>query len=184
LAVAQLYPDRLELRVEMNSESAWLAMGEPANSVPDLAGSMPRLKEYAAEAYQLSVGGQVLVPRKTTVEYREAEGGVVLWAFFARPAAGLLRFHATYLARLPSDHRASLIMQDDAKNLVGREILTVAKTFVDLSVPPAVLSAATKLSPISSPRTTPAFVRYGVPAMLVLALLLGGYWLLRRTYRT
>jgi len=135
LAEVRLHPDTLEMTVGMDLESAWLAMGESLESAPNVEGSMPRVRKYAAEVYRLSTGGRVLAPSETDVDFRGAEGGVVFRLVFARPAAGPLRFDAPYLARLPSYHEADLVVRNEMNKLLRGETLTAAKPWVVLQLP-------------------------------------------------
>ena len=137
MAEVRLRTDRLELTVEMDLESVWLALGESLDAAPNVAGSMPRVKKYAAEVYQLSTGGRVLAPSEADADYRGEAGGVVFRLVFSRPAAGPLRFDAPYLKRLPNYHRADLIMRDEGNKLLRGETLTAAKTWVVLPLPAA-----------------------------------------------
>lgn len=147
-AEARLRPDRLDLTVKMDLETAWFGMGEPANSVPNIGGSMPRVKKFAAEVFRLSLDGHALAPRQTDVDYREEEGGVVFYLVFSRPAAGDLRFDAPYVARLPSFHQAELAMWDETRKLVGHNMLDAAKPWAVLRVPGA---AVASLAPPGAP---------------------------------
>jgi len=149
LVEARLHPDRLELTIGLDLESAWLAMGESTKSAPNVADSIPRLKKDSAKFCQLSVGGQVLVPRETSVDFRPTEGNVLLHVLFARPSAWPLHFEATYLKRLPDYHETRLIVRDEANKTVRVEMLTAVKPSVELALP-----SATSTSP--QPPNTPA----------------------------
>jgi hypothetical protein len=154
LVEARLRPDRLELTIGLDFESAWLAMGE-ASSVPNVQGSLPRLKKDAAEFCQLSVAGQVLVARETDVDFRMAEGGVSLRVVFPRPSAWPLHFEVTYLKRLPDYHKTRLVMRDEANKAVRVEMLTAKKSSVDLPLPGTSLPDATSVVP-PLPSASPA----------------------------
>lgn len=134
LVEAQLRPDKLELTIGLDLESAWLAMGE-AKTAPNVEGSLPRLKKLAPDFCRLSVAGQVLAPRETDVDFRMAEGAVVLRMLFARPAAWPLRFDVTYLKLLPDYHQVRLIMRNEAGKAVRTEMLTAAKPSIKLPMP-------------------------------------------------
>lgn len=162
-AVARLYPDRLELRLEMASETAWLFLGEPVNSPPDIAGSLPRLKLHAAEAYQLFAAGQTLAPRATNVDFRDEDGSVVIGLIFPRPAAGPARFDASYLARLPSDHRATLTVRDEANKTLRSELVNAAKSSVDVELPGAASASSRPSRPTVS---FLAFLKLGIEHIL------------------
>jgi len=149
LVEVRLHPNHLELTIGLDLESAWLAMGESTKSAPDVAGSIPRLEKDAAKFCQLSAGGQVLVPRETSVDFRPTEGNVLLHVLFARPSAWPLRFEATYLKRLPDYHETRLIVRNEANKTVGVEMLTAVKPSIELPLP-----STTSTSP--QPSNTPA----------------------------
>jgi hypothetical protein len=154
LVEARLRPDSLELTIGLDLESAWLAMGE-TSSVPNVQGSIPRLKKDAAEFCQLSVAGQVLVARETDVDFRLAEGGVNLRVLFPRPSAWPLHFDVSYLKRLPDYHKTRLVMRDEANKAVRVEMLTAKKSSVDLALPGTSLPDATSVVP-PLPSASPA----------------------------
>jgi hypothetical protein len=161
--VARLYPDRLEIRLEMASESAWLFLGEPVDSPPNVADSLPRLKAHAAEAYHLFVAGQTLSPRETNVDFRDEDGSVVIWLIFPRPSAGPARFDASYLTRLPSDHRATLTIRDEGNKTLRSELVNAAKTSVELELPGAASSGSRPSRPTVS---FLAFLKLGIEHIL------------------
>ena len=146
LVEARLRPDRLELTIGMDLESAWRAMGE-ANSVPNVAGSIPRLRKEAARFCRLSVDGQVLVPGETDVDFRQSEGEVILRVAFPRPPSWPVRFDVTYLDRLPDYHQTRLILRNEATKGVRVEMLTAKKHSVELALPSAPPLAATSVVP-------------------------------------
>jgi hydrogenase/urease accessory protein HupE len=162
-SVARLYPDRLELRLEMASETAWLFLGEPVNSPPDIAGSLPRLKLHAAEAFRLFAGGRTLAPRETNVDFRDEDGSVVIWLIFPRPAAGLARFDASYITRLPADHRATLTVRDEGNKTIRSELVNGAKTSVEVELPGG---ASTSARPSRPAVSFLAFLKLGIEHIL------------------
>jgi hydrogenase/urease accessory protein HupE len=133
--VARLWPDRLELRLEMAAESAWLVLGGPADSPPDVAGHLSQLKAAARDVYEISLDGRRLVPRETKAVFSDEDGSAVFWVIFPRPGAGPARFDARYLARLPPDHRATFTVKDETGKTVRSELVSPTKTAVDLELP-------------------------------------------------
>jgi hypothetical protein len=120
MAEVRLHGDHFEFNVQMDLETAWIAMGGSPDAPPDMAGSMPRARKYAAEVYRISTAdGWSLKPTEATAEYREAEGGVTFRSIFSRPDAGTLRFDAPFLARIPHYHKATVVMWDERNKRVG-----------------------------------------------------------------
>ncbi|MGB8297073.1 MAG: hypothetical protein WCG85_16715 [Polyangia bacterium] len=154
----------------MDLESAWIAMGESLDTPPNLAGSMPQAQKYAGEVLRLSAAGRLLAARETAADLRDAEGGIIFLAIFPRPAAGPLRIEAPYLRRLPTNHHATVLMFDESNKRMGVATLDAAKTWVEMPLPAL------------SPAPVSGFLRYGLSALAVIVLLLGGYWLVRRTF--
>ncbi len=136
-AILQPTADRLEFKVEMGAEAAWLFLGESLDHAPDIDHSMARLRERAAGVYRLSAGGKDLAVIETKVEQRE-EDGVVFRLSYARPAGGgPVRFEATFIKRLPAGHRTTLTLLDETEKVFRAEILNAAKPAVELPLPPA-----------------------------------------------
>lgn len=136
-AILQPTADRLEFKVEMGAEAAWLFLGESLDRAPDIDHSMARLRERAAGVYRLSTGGKDLAALETKVEQRE-EDGVVFRIVYARPAGGgPVRFEATFIKRLPAEHRTTLTLLDETGKVFRAEILNAAKPAVELPLPPA-----------------------------------------------
>jgi hypothetical protein len=169
-AEVRLYADHIQLSVKMDLESAWIAMGGSPDTPPNFAGSMPQAQKYAGEVLRLSVAGRDLPPSETAADFRDAEGGIVFLATFPRPAVGPLRFDAPHLKRLPTHYRATLVMFDETNKRAGTATMDAAKPWVDMPLPAL------------SPAPVPAFVRYGLSALAVIVLLLGGFWFVRRTF--
>jgi len=169
-AEVRLYADHIKLSVMMDLESAWIAMGGSPDTPPNFAASMPQAQKYAAEVLRLSVAGRSLPPSETAADFREAEGGITFLATFPRPAAGPLRFDAPHLKQLPTYYRATLVMFDETHKRAGTATMDAAKPWVDMPLP------ALSPAPVSK------FLRYGLSALAVIVLLLGGYWLVRRTF--
>jgi HupE / UreJ protein len=213
-AVVQLHPDRLDLRLEMASESAWIFLGEAPDSPPDVAGSLSRLKKHAAEVYQLYSGGRGLVPLRADVEFHDEDGSVIFRLFFPRPGGAQRRDDFEPCGREPLI--AASIAFVGVENLVrrgqpkGRSVLTFGFGLVhgfgfasvlreagvgtsgrslvlplfsfNLGVELGQLAVVAVLLPLLwKLRTRPAFARHGVSVVSVVVVLLGGYWLLRRT---
>jgi hypothetical protein len=135
-AVLQVRGDRLEFRVEMGAESAWLWLGESADKAPDIEHSLARLRRQAAGIYRLSAAGRELAALETSVEQREEDGVVFRWVY-ARPVEnGPVRFEATFVKRLPPAHRTTLTLLDVPGKVFRAEILNAAKPTVELPLPP------------------------------------------------
>ena len=124
-AVARLHEDRIELEVDMSAESAWILLGRPADSAPDVAAELPRLKELGPSLYRVSAGGAVLAPRSAEAELRE-EDGVGFLLVYPRPSGGPLRFDAEFLQKLSPDHRTALTLKDADYKVLRTEVLTAA----------------------------------------------------------
>jgi hydrogenase/urease accessory protein HupE len=161
--VARLWPDRLELRLEMAAESAWLVLGGQADSAPDVAGHLPQLKAAAKEVYKISQGGKVLVPWQANAVFSDADGSVVFLVIFPRPEAGLASLDARYLARLPSDHGATLTVRDERGKTVRSELVNAAKMSVDVELPGAASGAPRPSQPTIS---FLAFLKLGIEHIL------------------
>ena len=142
-ATAQLRGDRIELTVDLASESAWLFLGETLDVAPNVEGSLPRLRARAGEVYRLSVDGRLLQPLETNVELRE-EDGVEFRIVFKRPSAGPVHFDATYLKQLPANHRTTLTILNEAGSLVRSEILNATKLSADVVLPAAAVASSVK----------------------------------------
>lgn len=124
-AVARLHEDRVELEVDMSAESAWVLMGGSAESAPDVAAELPKLKELAPSLYKVSAGGAELAPRSAEVELRD-EDGVGFLLVYPRPPGGALRFDAEFLQKLSPDHRTALTLKDADDKVLRTEVLTAA----------------------------------------------------------
>jgi hydrogenase/urease accessory protein HupE len=124
-AVARLHDDRVELELELSAESAWTLMGGSADSAPDVAANLPRLKEIAPSLYKVSAGGAELAPTSAEAELRE-EDGVAFILVYPRPAGASLRFDAAFLQQLPAEHRTALTLKDAGDKVLRTEVLTGA----------------------------------------------------------
>jgi hydrogenase/urease accessory protein HupE len=164
--VARLWPDRLEVRLEMAAESAWLILGNPADSPPDVAGHLPQLKAAAQDVYKISQAGKALAPREANIDFRDEDGSVVFWVIFPRPGAGLVRFDANYLARLPSDHRATLTVKDETKQTLRSELVNATKPTVEVELPRAASVASPSLGPSRPTVSFVAFLKLGIEHIL------------------
>jgi hydrogenase/urease accessory protein HupE len=157
-SVARLHDDRVELEVELSSESVWRLVGGPQGSAPDVGSVLPQLKELAPSLYKVSGGGAVLAPNSAEVELRE-EDGVAFLLVYPRPAGEPLRFDATFLRRLPADHRTALTLKDAADKVLRTEVLTAAASS---------LETADGGSPSAAGRSSPfwGFLKLGVEHIL------------------
>lgn len=164
-AVARLYADRLELEVEMAAESAWAFWGGPADAPPDVASVLPQLKERAASAYRVYDGGVELRARASEVELRE-EDGVALLLVYPRPSAGPLRFEAVYLQKLPSGHRTTLTLKDEADTVRRTELLTASNAAVELALPSGAAGASAPAPGAGETVSFRAFLKLGVEHIL------------------
>jgi hypothetical protein len=124
-AVAHLHADRVELEVELSSESAWTLLGGSPDSAPEVGAELPKLKDLAPSLYKVSAGGVELAPNSAEVELRE-EDGVGFLLVYTRPAGQPLRFDAAFLRSLPSGHRTALTLKDAADRVLRTEVLTAA----------------------------------------------------------
>jgi len=132
---ARLHGDHIELQVRMDLESAWRAMGEPASSAPDVAGSMPRVRKYAAHVCEVSAGNQVLTPTESLADLREGEGGIIFHLVFLRPSIGPLTISAPYLSRLLPYHRATVALWDEHNTRLGWSTLNAVSPSAVLPLP-------------------------------------------------
>ena len=160
--MVRLYPDRLELRLEMAAESAWRVLGGAPDSPPDVAGHLAQLKTCAANVYHVSAGGHALAPLQADPVFSDEDGSVVFSLVFPRPTAGPVHFDASYLKRLPADHRATLTLRDEGNKLVRSELVNATKTAVDISLP------GSASAPLPSRPTVSflAFVKLGIEHIL------------------
>lgn len=124
-AVARLHEYRVELEVDMSAESAWVLMGGSAETAPDVAAQLPRLKDVAPSLYRVSAGGSELAPRSVEVELRD-EDGVGFLLVYPRPPGGPLRFDAEFLQKLSPEHRTALTFKDADDKVLRTEVLTAA----------------------------------------------------------
>jgi hydrogenase/urease accessory protein HupE len=131
-AVARLHVDRVELEVELSAESAWMLLGGSPDSAPDVGAELPKLKELAPSLYTVSAGGVALVPNSAEVELRE-EDGVGFLLVYPRPPGSTLRFDATFLQKLPADHRTALTLKDGADKVLRTEVLRAATSSLETS---------------------------------------------------
>jgi hydrogenase/urease accessory protein HupE len=161
-AIARLHPDRLEFEVEVSSDSAWLLLGEPSTSPPDVANATQRLKALAPSLYHVNAGGVELLPQTTEVELRE-EDGVAFLMVYARPPGGTLRFDAAFLRKLPDGHRTTLTLKDEADKVRRTELLTATSSTVETVFPlPAQPSSAAPQNTVSFW----AFLKLGIEHIL------------------
>lgn len=164
--------DRLELKIELATESAWLFLNGTLDTAPKVEGSLPRLQSRAAEAYQLSIDKQILLPREASVAMR-AEDGVEIRLVFDRPSSGTLHFDALYLKSLASNHRTSLTILDEDGKALRSEILSAANSVVDIAFPPMVSATSALVTATTSPvmPTNPVvsfheFIKLGIEHIL------------------
>jgi hydrogenase/urease accessory protein HupE len=129
-AVARLHEDRVELEVDMSAESAWVLLGEPATSAPDVGSALPRLKELAPSLYRVSSGGEALAPVSAEAELRD-EDGVGFLLVYRRAAGGPLRFDAEFLGKLTPEHRTALTLKDASDKVLRTDVLTSAADSVE-----------------------------------------------------
>ncbi len=137
-------------------------MGGSATSPPNIAGSMPQARKFAAEVYRISTAeGRVLVPTEATADYHEEDGGIAFRSIFPRPAAGPLRFEAPFLARIPHYHRATVVMWNEANKRLGWTALDTKAPSAELLLPP-------DTSPSSQPiLLAPDYMKRGLEQFLV-----------------
>jgi hydrogenase/urease accessory protein HupE len=124
-AVARLYEDRVELDVELSSESAWTLLGGAKGVAPKVGAELPRLKALAPSLYKVTSGGAALAPTSVEVELRE-EDGVGFLLVYPRPSDGPLRFEAAFLRSLPAEHRTALTLKDADDKVLRTEVLRAA----------------------------------------------------------
>jgi hydrogenase/urease accessory protein HupE len=129
-AVARLHENSVELEVELSAESAWALLGGPADAAPDVGAELPKLKALAPSLYRVSAGGAELVPTSVEVELRE-EDGVGFLLVYPRPSNGPLRFDATFLRRLPADHRTALTLKGADDKVLRTEVLKGAASSLE-----------------------------------------------------
>lgn len=139
-AILELRGDRMELKVEMATETAWLFLGGTLEQAPIVQGSLPRLRSMVPQAYELSIAGRLLAPLETGADLEE-EDAVVLRLVYERPDAGALHCDAIYLQRLPADHRSTLTLLEAEKTLRA-ELLNANKRAVDLLLPAKAMAVA------------------------------------------
>ncbi|MBV9927313.1 MAG: HupE/UreJ family protein [Acidobacteria bacterium] len=129
-AVARLHADRVELEVELSSESAWTLMGGSLDVAPDVGARLPKLKELAPSLYEVSAGGSQLAPTSVEVELREEDGvGFVL--VYPRSSGAPLRFDAAFLRSLPAGHKTALTLKDADDKVMRTEVLTAAASSLE-----------------------------------------------------
>ena len=129
-AVARLHADRVELEVELSSESAWTLIGGAANVAPDVGSELPKLKELAPRLYEVSSGGAALAPSSAEVELRE-EDGVGFTLVYPRTSDAPLRFDAAFLRNLRAGHKTALTLKDADDKVIRTEVLTAAASSLD-----------------------------------------------------
>jgi hydrogenase/urease accessory protein HupE len=162
-AILDLQRERMELKVEMASESAWLFLGETLDRAPDVAGSLPRLRSAVPQSYALSINGRVLVPQETSAELED--DAVVLRLVYERPNSGPLHCDALYLQRLPADHRSTLTLLESQQSL-RTDLLNASKHAVDFTLP-AQATAAPAPGPATSPPVPPPSASAVAPSVSV-----------------
>jgi hydrogenase/urease accessory protein HupE len=160
-AIARLHGESLELEVELSAESAWLLLGEPATSPPDVANALPRLKALAPSLYSVTASGVELAPRTTDVELRE-EDGVGFLLVYPRPAGRQLRFDAAFLPKLSADHRTTLTLKDASDKVLRTELLTASNTRAEMALEPEGQSAGGSQPTVSFR----AFLKLGIEHIL------------------
>ena len=124
-AVARLHDDRVELDVELSSESAWTLLGGSPDAAPDVGAKVPELKGLAPGLYKVSAGGAQLAPTSVEIELRE-EDGVGFLLVYPRPSGDALRFDAAFLSKLPAEHKTALTLKDASDKVLRTEVLTAA----------------------------------------------------------
>lgn len=145
----------------MSAESAWLLLGEPADSPPDVASALPRLKALGPSLYRVSAGGAELSPRSFEAELRE-EDGVAFIMTYPKPAADALRFDAAFLEKLSDEHRTTLTLRDESDRVVRTEILTKADAAKELDT----TTEATNSDQRRRPASFWSFLKLGVEHIL------------------
>jgi len=129
-SVARLYPDRVELDVELSAESVWTLLGGDPNVPPDVRARLSELKELAPSLYKVSGGSAGLAPQSAEVEVRE-EDGVGFLLVYARPAGETLRFDADFLRKLPNAHRTTLTLKNADDKVLRTQLLTAGNSFLE-----------------------------------------------------
>jgi hydrogenase/urease accessory protein HupE len=129
-AVASLYPNRVELNVELSAESAWTILGGDANVPPNVGARLSELKELAPRLYKVSSAGAGLAPQSSEVELRD-EDGVGFILIYPRPSGESLRFDADFLLTLPAGHRTTLTLNDAGDKVLRTQVLTSANNFLE-----------------------------------------------------
>lgn len=175
-ATIQVHPDHLEIKLELASESAWLVLGEKLDRAPEIEPALPRLRARAGDLYRVSVEGETLALKESSVELRE-EDGVEFRLRFPRPSKGLLRVDVLYLKLLPSDHHTSLAMTDGGEQPLASELLTAAKPWAEFLLPPLAASSenARNGSQVAPARPRPASASFSSFFKLGVEHILTGY---------
>jgi len=131
-SVARIYPDRVELDVEISAESAWTLLGGSPNIAPNVSAKLPELKEIAPSLYRVLSGGAELAPQSAEIEMRE-EDGVGFLLVYREPPGESLRFDADFLRKLPGGHRTTLTLKDADDKVLRTQILTSANNVLETS---------------------------------------------------
>lgn len=129
-AVARLHDDRVELEVELSAESAWALLGGAADVAPDVGSQLPKLKELGPKLYKVSAGGAELAPNSAEVELRE-EDGVGFILVYPRTSDDMLRFDASFLSKLPAEHKTALTLKDASDKVLRTEVLTATASSLE-----------------------------------------------------
>jgi hydrogenase/urease accessory protein HupE len=158
-AVAHLYPDRVELDVELSAESAWTLLGGSPNVPPNVSAKLAELKELAPRLYHVSDGSAELVLQSAEVEIRE-EDGVGFLLIYRRATGETLRFDADFLRRLPGGHRTTLTLKDANDKVLRTEVLTAVNNSLEINDTGSTSSAA------SQPSSFWSFLKLGVEHIL------------------
>ena len=130
-AVARLHADRVELEVELSSESAWALSGGSKDVAPDVAGELPKLRALGPSLYQVSAGGAQLAPASVEVELRE-EDGVGFLLVYPKPSGGPLRFDAAFLRSLPAGHKTALTLKGADDKVLRTEVLNASASVLEV----------------------------------------------------
>ena len=139
-AVAKLRPKSLELRVTLGVEAVQLLMDKQVGPIDDSTPALlQELKSRARSLYQVYAGGAQLIPRSVEVTIEEVDGVDVLLVY-PRPRVGPLRFEASYLSKLPKGHRTSLVLVNEADQILWSQLPTSASPTVEMDLPPELLA--------------------------------------------
>ena len=195
-----VYPDRMEMVSTLGTDGVSRLLSAGGVSPEQIAESLrPRGPDLpvehpvavATQVFRLTCDGAPLTARKVRTVSEGAE--ILLTLVYDRPASGSLDIHAAAYETAKDLRDGALIVEDESAGHLGAAILSMDNTVLSVTLP-SIQTSLTSTRPGETPPAAGELIqngkvtqsssqsrqRYGLLAIGVAALLLGGGWLLKR----